>query len=195
MKKHRLAILVPVALLVFAVIAAGIWYARAPKEPEPPEETTTQPYPITPDEEYYPEGYIGYRYPVRPGLEIWGQFGYVGPGRLNIPEDVIAGMTTEELAQSVVCYPWYGWQGEMMLSSQSEQPADFVRGWFDRRYSEFPAMQALAKREDARAELEKLDEMYAAFAGPGQFNGIDPQLMLQSAQFGGDGIPDDAHKH
>jgi len=154
----------------------------------------TQEYEIIPDEEFYPQGYIGYRYPERPGTEIWGYYGYVGPGRLQIPEGVIAGMSTDELAQSVVCYPWYGWQAEMMLSSLSEQPPSFVRDWFDRRYNEFPAMQALARRGDARQALEKLDGMYQAFSGESHFNGIDPRLMLQSAQFGGDGIPDGAHK-
>jgi len=104
-------------------------------------------------------------------------------------------MSTEALAQSVVCYPWYGWQAEMMLSSLSEQPPDFVRSWFDRRFEEFPAMQALAEREDARQALAKLDGMYRAFAGELHFNGIDPRLMLQAKQFGGAGIPDDAHKN
>jgi len=191
--KRRLAILIPAILLVLAACAA-----EPPPEPLAIGPATTaretQRYQIIPDEEFYPEGYIGYRYPVRPSLESWLAVTEPGAWPIQVPEDVIAGMSTEELAQSVVCYPWYGWQAEMMLSSQSEQPPDFVRGWFDRRYSVFPAMEALARRGDARQALKKLDGMYEAFSGPNHFNGIDPRLMLQSAQFGGPGIPDGAHK-
>ena len=205
MKKRKLAILIPGVLLVLVATAAAVWYANMPREfePSPPETFTlsptetaggTQPYPIVPDGAYYPEGYIGYCYPVRPELESWLAVRDPGPWHIQIPGDVIAGMSTEALAQSVVCYPWYGWQTEMMLSSLGEQPADFVRGWFERRLAELPAMQELARREDARQALEKLDSMYQAFSGQNHFNGIDPALILQSSQFGGPGIPENAHK-
>ncbi|MCL2301480.1 MAG: hypothetical protein FWC27_15155 [Firmicutes bacterium] len=189
--KRKLLLIVPIALLVLAAGAAAIWTFSHAATQEPEE---TREYRIVPDEAFYPEGYVGYRYPVRPGTEIWGQLGYVGPGRLIIPEEVIARMTTRELAQSVVCYPWHGWQAEVMLSSRSEQPPDFVRTWFDQRFRDFPALQALAQRQDARTELAKLDGMYEAFSGPESFYGMNPRLILRSPQFGGAGIPDNAHK-
>ena len=188
------------AILLAALLALALLCACGQMDmPSPAEQTTeniTQEYIITPDEEFYPAGYIGYRYPLRPGLASWRD-GNIHPPfepRVFIPEEVIAGMTTGELAQSVVCYPLGSWYVSMMLSSQSEQPAGFVREWFDRRYRDFPALQALAARPDAREELEKCRELYKAFIMKNAFDGHNPELLLQSAQFGGEGIPDYAHK-
>jgi len=188
---RNLAILA--ALLALALLCA-CGQTDMSSSAEQTTENIIQEYVITPDEEFYPASYIGYRYPVRPGLESWLAVGSPSQLNIQIPDEVLAGMTTEALAQSVVCYPWYGWQGEMMRSSQSEQPANFVRSWFDRRHRDFFAQEALADRPDAREELEKCRALYRAFAAKNPFDGHDPALLLQSAQFGGGGIPDRAHK-
>lgn len=62
---------------------------------------------IISDEEYYPEGYIGYRYPVRPGTPAWSQLSdhQEMVDACMIPEKILAEMTTEELAQTVLAYP------------------------------------------------------------------------------------------
>lgn len=59
------------------------------------------------DSEYYPEGYMGYRYPVRPGTAEWLALETHQDmvDACEIPEDVLAAMTTEELAQTVLAYP------------------------------------------------------------------------------------------
>jgi len=56
---------------------------------------------------YYPEGYIGYKYPVRPGMEEWSQLKNHQEmvDVCEIPEDVVASMSDEELAESVLMYP------------------------------------------------------------------------------------------
>ena len=204
MKKRKLAMVISAALLISLAVAAAVWYAREVKRPGlyPPEPTTaesvevTQEYKIIPDEEFYPEGYLGYRYPLRPGLESWRDYypGVPHVRAVQIPEEVYAAMTTQALAQSVVCYPLGDWRMDQMLSSQSEQPADFVRSWFNRRFRDFPAMRALAQRGDAREALAGLDELFAAFRRNSFGDGIDPRLILQSAQFGGPGIPDNMHE-
>lgn len=56
--------------------------------------------------EYYPEDYIGYRYPVLPGTSTWPYGDHRKMVEMcQIPEDIYESMTTEELAQSVLAYP------------------------------------------------------------------------------------------
>ncbi len=59
------------------------------------------------DSDYYPDDYIGYEYPVRPGTEEWAELSdhRAMVEACTIPEDVLAEMTTEELAQTILAYP------------------------------------------------------------------------------------------
>lgn len=59
------------------------------------------------DEEYYPDGYIGYDYPVRPGTAEWAALAdhQEMVDACEIPADVLETMTTEELAQTILAYP------------------------------------------------------------------------------------------
>lgn len=60
------------------------------------------------DYNYYPKEYRGYRYPVLPGTDKWP---YGNHGEMvaicQIPQEVLDGMTTEELLESVLQYPLY----------------------------------------------------------------------------------------
>ncbi|MBR5947879.1 MAG: hypothetical protein IKZ82_04400 [Clostridia bacterium] len=63
--------------------------------------------PALSDEEYYPVGYSGYKYPVRPGMREW----YMIDDHAkmievcSIPEDILASMSAYELAETVLAYP------------------------------------------------------------------------------------------
>ena len=59
------------------------------------------------DSDYYPDDYIGYRYPVRPGTTEWAELSdhQAMVEACAIPEEILAEMTTEELAQSILAYP------------------------------------------------------------------------------------------
>ncbi|MDR2647379.1 MAG: hypothetical protein LBB67_04560 [Oscillospiraceae bacterium] len=64
-------------------------------------------YPLISDEDYYPEDYIGYVYPVRPGMIEWTELesGEDMTAACQIPQDVLADMSDEELLQTVAAYP------------------------------------------------------------------------------------------
>ncbi len=72
-----------------------------------PDEFTTASTCIISDEEYYPEGYSGYIYPVRPGTSEW----YALDDHSDmievctIPENILSSMTTGELMESILAYP------------------------------------------------------------------------------------------
>lgn len=68
---------------------------------------TIRSYRTISDDEYYPEDYIGYVYPIRPGTSEWAAL----PDHkamveaCEIPEAILTNMSTEALFQSVLAYP------------------------------------------------------------------------------------------
>jgi hypothetical protein len=64
-------------------------------------------YLLIPDEDYYPEDYTGYIYPVRPGMIEWLEFetGHERTVACQIPDETLQTMNTSDLAQSVIFYP------------------------------------------------------------------------------------------
>ena len=174
-----LAVLAAIAAIVFALTGNSPWVRRTPDKP----------YPVTPDEAFYPKGYAGYRYPVRPGLPVWAD-GSKTPADIQIPPAVAAKMPTAQLAQSVVCYPGESWRAWQTRSSQAPPPEDIVRNWFESTYDRFEALQELARRKDARKALAAVSQLHKKFIDSNPFSGIDPAVLLQAKQFGGAGIPD-----
>lgn len=59
-------------------------------------------------EQYYPNDYQGFRYPVLPGMSSWPYGNHAEMAEAcRIADDVLASMTTEQLIESVLYYPLY----------------------------------------------------------------------------------------
>lgn len=58
-------------------------------------------------DEYFPEGYIGYRYPVVPGTDEWNSLKTHQDkvDACQIPQEVLATMSTAELVETILAYP------------------------------------------------------------------------------------------
>jgi hypothetical protein len=97
-------------------------------------------YPLISDEDYYPDGYIGYMYPIRPGMIEWTKLlsGAEMARVSQIPDDILKKMSTEELLQSVLTYPLIG--GSYRSNS--------VEIWLEGKVSTFNGMDELLKRPD-----------------------------------------------
>ena len=101
-------------------------------------------------EMYFPEDYIGYRYPVLPLMSTWPYGNHGDMLRVcRIPEDILATMSTEELLQSVLVYPL--WSDAMVYSSM-EQGHEMLR-------RNFNGLAELCEREDrCQCLLKLIDE-------------------------------------
>lgn len=62
---------------------------------------------IISDDEYYPEDYSGYIYPIRPGTAEWYTLDSHSDmiEACTIPDDILSSMTTDELMESILAYP------------------------------------------------------------------------------------------
>ena len=88
---------------------------------------------------YFPKGYTGYRYPVIPLMSTWPYGNHADMVRVcQIPEDVLASMSTEDLLQSVLTYPL--WFDSYAWSSMEEGHEVLLRT--------FNGLEELCKRED-----------------------------------------------
>ena len=58
-------------------------------------------------DQYFPDDYKGYRYPIIPGTESWNALRNHQQmvDACQIPEDVISKMTTSELNETIIAYP------------------------------------------------------------------------------------------
>lgn len=103
---------------------------------------------IIPDEEYYPGDYIGYRYPVRPGMPAWSQLSdhQEMVDACMIPEKILAEMTTEELAQTVLAYPLLS---DIFAYSDSDIGVEVISAHFN-------GLQELSVRENSASVLVDL---------------------------------------
>ena len=123
---------------------------------------------------YFPNGYTGYRYPVLPLMSTWP---YGNPGEMlrvcQIPEDVLATMSTDELLQSVLMYPM--WINAMVYSSM-EQGNAMVRRSFN-------GLAELCEREDRCECLLKLIGEHPDWFEP-QLSSYDNELssMYQTSR-------------
>ena len=97
-------------------------------------------YPIVTDEDYYPDGYIGYVYPIRPGMIEWTEIisGTDMARATQIPEDVLAKMSTDALLQTVLAHPL---MGDIYL-------VDSVEKGFEAMSSVFNGLDELLKRSE-----------------------------------------------
>lgn len=59
--------------------------------------------------QYFPDDYKGYRYPIIPGTESWNTLRNHQEmvDACQIPEDIISEMTTSELIETIIAYPLY----------------------------------------------------------------------------------------
>ena len=81
-------------------------------------------------ENYFPEDYIGYRYPILPGTTEWRKFENHQQmvDACQIPDDVYQNMTTEELAQTILAYPL---NADMFAYESFEMGFSVVKEHFD----------------------------------------------------------------
>jgi len=60
-------------------------------------------------EYYFSDGYIGYRYPILPGMSSWPYGNHQAmTNACQIPEQLLTNMTTDELLVTVLYYPLFG---------------------------------------------------------------------------------------
>ena len=118
MKSIRRNLLIVISIVLIIGIGIGIRLSREEPAKKGGEIVATE----TPgdnqgetltDEEilsgYFPTDYIGYRYSVLPGMTTWPYGNHQEMiDACQIPETVIAQMSTEELLQSVIVYPLFG---------------------------------------------------------------------------------------
>jgi len=144
------------------------------------------PYPPVPDCVYYPIDYEGYMYSLRPGMGEWAKLdsNMQMLAAVQIPEGILAGMSTKVMAQSAACYPKLG---DMILFGSNKMGFEAV-------FTNANVLQALSKREDAREELQALLEdknWVAAGKYPWGYNPAYVTIILQAEEFGGEGLPDE----
>lgn len=118
MKSIRRNLLIVISIVLITCIGIGIRLSREERTKKDGEIVATeqpgdnQGESLT-DEEilngYFPVDYIGYRYSVLPGMTTWPYGNHQEmTDACQIPDEVIAQMTTEELLQSVIVYPLFG---------------------------------------------------------------------------------------
>jgi len=107
----RRTVLMLIIILMLAFV--GILVSRI--LPKKDSSNTTEPIPVVEvksDAEiakaYFPEDYIGYRYPVLPTMSTWPYGNHADMVSVcQIPENVLKEMSTEELLESVLYYPLF----------------------------------------------------------------------------------------
>ncbi len=94
-----------------------------------------------------------WKYPVRPGTEEWKQLGTFSErlNAFNIPEGILAEMTTENLVKTCLNYPWW-----ILITSRDHNQAGY-----DYLKSVFNGFRELGNRVDAGRELLKVYEKMA----------------------------------
>lgn len=102
-------------------------------------------YNLVSDEDFYPEGYTGYIWPIRPGKIEWLELNdhLKKIEVLQIPEDVLANMSTSELVQTVISYPLNG----DLFSYESTE------AWFEITSKRFNGLEKLLQQPDAATLL------------------------------------------
>lgn len=100
---------------------------------------------LTIHENYYPEDYIGYTYPVLPGTKEWQALEDHQQmiDACQIPIDVYQNMTTEELAQTMLAYPL---NADMFAFDSYEMGFEVVKERFD-------GLQEFSNRADSASYL------------------------------------------
>ena len=93
---------------------------------------------------------VTWNYPVHPGTEEWNKLNTF-PERfnaLNVPDDILTEMTTENLVKTCLRYPWW-----ILITSRdnNQDGYDFLK-------SVFNGFRELEKRKDAGTELLKVYE-------------------------------------
>ena len=142
------------------------------------------PYPPVPDCVYYPMDYEGYKYPLRPGIRAWARLdsNMQMIAAVQIPEEILNDMSTKELAHSAACYPKLG---DVMLFDSKKIGFELV-------FSNSNVLQVLAERDGAREELQAIltnENWLALDKYPWGYWSQNLKLLLQSEQFGGEGLP------
>jgi hypothetical protein len=102
-------------------------------------------YPLVADSDFYPEDYIGYVYPLRPGMIGWIEIesGEDMALACQIPETILENMNTEALIQTVLSYPLIA---DVFMYETSELGFDAMRSIFN-------GLDELYNREDAVSSL------------------------------------------
>ena len=101
-------------------------------------------------EAYYPYGYEGYYYPALPLMSNWPYGNHATMiNACQIPEDVLKGMPTEQLVQTVMAYPL--WADVLAYDSREMAYGAIKRS--------FNGLRELYLREDASEYLEKCPDV------------------------------------
>ena len=104
-----------VLMLIIILLLAFVGILVSQILPKKGSSNTTEPIPVVEvksDAEiakaYFPEDYIGYRYPVLPTMSTWPYGNHADMISVcQIPENVLKEMSTEELLESVLYYPLF----------------------------------------------------------------------------------------
>lgn len=105
-------------------------------------------YLAIPADEYYPENYTGYEYPIRPGSPEWAELENHQEmvDACQIPEDELSCMSTEALAQTVLAYPLIA---DIFAYDNYETGIDIVK-------THFNGLSELNTRSDKKIHLSEL---------------------------------------
>lgn len=138
MKKyiHRSFLLLTLIVFLFVLMIPCVDYATATQS----EAIEIRTYRTISDEEYYPDDYTGYIYPVRPGTPEWAALSdhEAMVRACEIPEDILSIMSTEALVQSVLAYPLIS---DMFAYDDWSQGLEIVA-------SHFNGLENLGNRQD-----------------------------------------------
>ncbi len=91
-----------------------------------------------------------WNYPVHPGTDEWKQLNTFTErfNALNVPDDILTEMTTENLVKTCLKYPWW-----ILITSRDDN-----QDGYDFLKSVFNGFRELEKRKDAGIELLKVYE-------------------------------------
>lgn len=90
-------------------------------------------------DDYFYEGYSGYRYPVLPKMSTWPYGNHQKMvDACNIPDEIIVDMSTTELLETVLAYPLFS---DAILYNSQQEGYEVIKSYFK-------PLQELIKRED-----------------------------------------------
>lgn len=129
-------------------------------------------------ESYFPKDYSGYKYPVLPRMSTWPYGNHQSMvDACQIPEDVLYGMSTEQLVETVMAYPLLG---DVINCESKKNGYEVIKEHFN-------GLKELSKRDDRNECLEayiinqsKTNEQESTIA---QFYNLYSSTLLASDDF------------
>ena len=102
------------------------------------------------EENYYPEGYIGYHYASLPQMSNWPYGNHQWMINIcQIPEDILYELSTEELFQTIAAYPLWG---DIYAYDSFEAGFEIIKEHFN-------GLNELYEREDLPSVYDKMSDL------------------------------------